>query len=105
MGLSLFSNGNTNPPNPNPKSFIIKDLKEFGGGNHSVTVVEVFYPGCTTHLGMKILVFYGTPTQIQRRVDLDPHFLDNDSSPIARFPATLEGRADAHAYATWKAQR
>lgn len=103
MGLKLFSDpgpssGSPSPPNPNPSSFSIVTLEIFG----PYVVVEVLYPGCTTHNGRKVMVFRKSATEISQRFELDPHFLENDWSPIARFPATPEGRIDAVMYATSK---
>jgi hypothetical protein len=101
MGMKLFSDGVAASPNPDPDRFTILDSKEFGDESNTVTVLEVHYPGCTTHGGKKVLVFQGKVSLDVAR--LDPHFLDDgERSPIARFPANYEGRRDAAAFAKMK---
>ena len=103
MGLSMFSSScgsNPNPmvPNPNPKRFKVLEVASFRG----YVACRVHYPDCTTYGGEKILVYRLTGTWLYRQKELDPHFLENDRSPIARFPATKDGWADALAYAQMK---
>lgn len=107
MGLSPFKNsvGNCAPPNPDPAKFDILDAMEFPGSSRTVTVLEVQYPGCTTHDGRKILVYEARVRELFALTTLDPHFLETERSPIARFPATEEGRLDAMAYAAFKSHR
>lgn len=94
MGVRKKHSGGcyTLAPNPDPKRFkIVKgislDMK------HILLVVH--YPGCTTHGGNKILIVKGNPEDIVNRKEIDPHFLENDTSPIARFPATFDGEVNA----------
>jgi len=102
MGIQLFSDDKTASPNPDPKKFTILDLKEYPG-DEIITVVKVYYPGCTTHGGNKILVFEASEEEIRGRAELDPHFMDCAAHGlIARFPATRQGWADAEQYAEWK---
>lgn len=96
MGLSMFSsscgsNPNSVLPNPNPKRFKILKVASFG----VFVACRVHYPDCTTYGGEKILVYRMTDGWLFRQKELDPHFLENESSPIARFPATEEGWEDA----------
>jgi hypothetical protein len=103
MGMSMFSKScgsNPNPalPNPNPKRFKILNVAPFG----QYVACRVRYPDCTTYGGEKILVYRLTDTWLLYQKELDPHFLENDSSPIARFPATPEGWADALVYVETK---
>lgn len=46
------------------------------------------YKNCTNFEGIKILVFKG---QYVERIVMDPHFSDDEESPIARFKPTVEG--------------
>jgi|SRR5271157_4107481 len=110
MGLSLFSNGKCDPPNPDPKKFTITASTQFED-KRSIFVLEVNYAGCTALDGMKIVVYESGLDEFLaflRNGELDPHFLDPwDSrlSPIARFPATPEGIDDALKFADWKSKQ
>jgi len=109
MGLSLFSNGHTSAPNPDPKNFKIETVS-IAKKKCSIVVVEAIYPGCTTFGGRKILVYGAELKQFALRSpeypkELDPHFSETGLSPIARFPATDEGLSDALAYADWKSKQ
>ena len=99
MGMKFFSEGSVTPPNPNPSNFIILSSKNYGG----IVVMKVKYPGCTPYGGVKILVYTEDALRNQDG-KLDPHFLENDCSPIARFPASKEGMEDAVNYARRKAR-
>ena len=73
---------------PNPHKFIILDYIEKSGG----ILVKIQYPNCTNYEGIKILLFKDKNIKQIRALDtLDPHFLKNDSSLIARFVPTDEG--------------
>jgi hypothetical protein len=100
MGLNFLgsSSGSTIPPNPNPEQFSIVTGWMYG----EISILEVHYIGCTPYNGNKILVYEASLESLQRRIKLDPHFLENDSSPIARFPANEQGRRDAKAFALLK---
>ena len=68
---------------PDPRVWEILDsytMKNF-------RVLKVRYPNCKNFEGVKILVMptYSLPTR------LDPHFADNEFSPIARFKPTKQG--------------
>ncbi len=104
MGLRIgFSDGpsvvNVKLPNPDPHRFRLLETMTFG----HYTACRIHYPDCTTYGGEKVLVYRATNLQVAGRKELDPHFLEHCFSPIARFPATKEGWADAMAYARAKA--
>lgn len=107
MGLSLFkiSGGsccgcndksynmytNKNSGNPNPYKFFI-DKMERNKDNGSV-VVMITYPDSNNYEGKKILV-YDSYKKFQKLVKdqmIDPHFLKDSYSPIARFEPTEKG--------------
>ena len=86
MGVGIFSRNsenNTLSPNPNPEKFSI--IKTEFVGNHAIR--EVYYIGCTTFNGRKLLL------QRDKRFynKLDPHLLGNNHPVIARFEPTEEG--------------
>ena len=100
MGIKLFSDGPTptcsvapqervTAPNPNPYRF--KVLKERHVGECVVALIR--YPDCTTFKGEKVLVYDNVErwTKLRDSGVIDPHFLEGSYSPIARFPATMEG--------------
>jgi hypothetical protein len=103
MGINLLgsSAGKTDPPNPNPELFSIINIKEIKSLS-CICVVQARYLGCTPYDGRKILVYRSTKERIKDRIKLDPHFLEKDFSPIARFPFTTEGLHDAEVYANLK---
>jgi hypothetical protein len=88
VGLSRNSVGDFTPPNPNPKDFEIKKLISI---DEKYTLVIVKYNGCATYNGEKIAIYKAHPNFILKADVLDPHFLENNLSPIARFPASVEG--------------
>jgi len=77
-------NDNYNSKNPNPKRFKILEQLEFKNSH----ILKVKYSDCTNFEGIKILVYYG---KYRTRNTLDPHFFDNEDSPIARFKPTKLG--------------
>lgn len=99
MGIPIFGKGcftnqvdpNVKPPNPSNWKFL--DLFQFT----NAYVLVVRYDGCSNFEGIKILVFKG---QYRHRDLLDPHFADNEESPIARFKPTDEGMALARMLAS-----
>lgn len=101
MGIrSMFSSDATKTvteetntsPNPNPYRFKIMDFEQIGG----YVLLRVLYPDCTTHNGHKVLVYkHNTIDALIKKTCIDPHFLENISSPIARFPGTDAGWANA----------
>ena len=101
MGLNfLFSGGRDYgfrddiAPNPNKYQFQILSEERINSG----LIVLVLCKGCTTYEGKKILVYLGVAS-LQGETELDPHFLEQGLTPIARFPATEEGMALARSFA------
>jgi len=105
MGLHIgFSNGSSEiiysagsepqrDGNPNKYRFWLVRRLDFPKASGKVSVVEINYPDCFNHKGNKILVYNdscildaGLKSQC-----LDPHFLDDKGSPIARFEPTETG--------------
>lgn len=83
-------------PNPDPLNFQILDLGQVG--KH--VVAEIKYPDCTNFEGVKICVFANTTcSEISGRRNIDPHFSENGTGPIARFEPTKRGVALARAMA------
>lgn len=79
--------------NPNKFRFKLVRRLDFPKGGGKVSVVEINYPDCFNHKGNKILV-YADGSILDGRLKakcLDPHFLDNETSPIARFEPTELG--------------
>ena len=101
--MKYFSEGCTTAPNPNPTNFTILTIREFVG-KQSICAAEVNYPGCTVYKGNKILVFKSSEAELKKRISLDPHFLEDNTSAIARFPFTYEGWQDAIKYAWMKSR-
>ena len=99
--MKYFSEGCTKAPNPDPVNFSILTIKEFVG-KQTICAMEVNFPGCTVYSGNKILVYKTTKAKLEARIELNPHFLEDTTSPIARFPYTYEGRQDAIQYARRK---
>lgn len=101
MGLRLFKVSNSSreqsvpcgnnrlqPTDPNPQKFEITKYWCMG----EFVVLMVNYPNCTNYEGNKILVFKNIKlSTIRSWSSLDPHFLDDGQSPIARFKPDGEG--------------
>jgi hypothetical protein len=104
MGIKLFSSGSVRPcsnlhtyepepttPNPNPFRFELKNI--YNTDNFMMLVLN--YPDATTYEGDKILVFKredeSEVLKMLQEKNLDPHFLEDRLSPIARFPSSEEG--------------
>jgi len=97
MGIGLkMSTGSTpinspkivNPKNPDPYNFNIEKMMYTNG----FTILIVNYPNCTNYEGQKILVYKGNVMNKLKDTNfLDPHFMENDISPIARFTPSDEG--------------
>lgn len=103
MGIKLFSSTTTKhytsdqntTPNPNKHNFSVETEKKIG----NLLIALVHYPNCTTYNGNKVLVIKNETT-VRNKVQLDPHFLeDNDLDIIARFPASDEGIDAAYTFA------
>src|SRR5271165_5205412 len=109
MGIKLFSDDPSvkkyEPPNPDPKNFKILYSLEYRNLNKVIiSVLEIHYTGCIPYQGNKILVYDKDVYTLNRLSELDPHFLENDTSPIARFPANEQGRKDALEFAILKTE-
>jgi len=105
MGIKLFSSGSSSTcpgvmevgpstdtkPNPNPYRFTLRNL--YNSEKYMMLVVN--YQDCTTYDGDKVLVYKredeGEVLGMLQANNLDPHFLEDRVSPIARFVATDEG--------------
>jgi hypothetical protein len=79
-----------NQPAPDPKRYEIIDVEYF----RNATLAKVRYLDCTNYEGVKILVFMG-----KRGMEgpIDPHFSEDDQSPIARFKPNHVGLRIARA--------
>ena len=111
MGIKLFSSGSSyehsekikwfsdncitkdtnTSPNPNPYRFKVKHI--FKSKKHIMYIIN--YPDAVTYNGDKILIYnIKQENKIKKLIEdknLDPHFLENETSPIVRFPANEEG--------------
>ena len=99
IAYTSSSEASVNPnPNPRPTNFRIEESFDQG----SACVLHVVYPDCTTYEGSKILVFRDPLATVLQRVEelgyLDPHFLEEDETLVARFRPTEEGQALAIAF-------
>ena len=93
--LKSYSHSTNNEevaPDPSPERWTLIMCLEFDNAH----VLVVKYDDCTNFEGLKIMVYRGNYIY---RLYLDPHFADDEASPIARFKPTLEGLADAVSYA------
>ena len=103
MGLKLFSSGSVTcegakigpetktTPNPNPYKFSLRNLYN----SEKYVMLVVNYTDATTYDGDKILIYKrsdeGEVLGMLQKGHLDPHFLEDSVSPVARFVATEEG--------------
>lgn len=85
-------------PDPDPRKFSVKQKLTLDG---NMIVVRINYEGCTTYGGDKILVYDDRDKfhMVLGSGYVDPHFLDDSYSPIARFEATDRGWDLAVAFA------
>lgn len=93
MGMRLFSSSRSyesNPLNPNPSKFTIK--QKYQQGKYWLSLIH--YHGCTNYEGNKILVTCFDPSD---RFSIDPHF-SVSSGIIARFQPTQRGWIDGQNY-------
>jgi|CXWL01.1.fsa_nt_gi hypothetical protein len=74
---------------PNPAKYKIIDETVVG----TCVVVRVNYPDCTNYEGKKILVFDDVNQwkKLKKKKRLDPHFVEDQYSPMARFEPTERG--------------
>ena len=106
MGLGIgFSSGDdgcitysttTTPArdgNPNKYRFELVRRLDFPKADRKVSVVEINYPDCFNYKGNKILVYADSAVLDEglKSKCLDPHFLNNETSPVARFEPTEIG--------------
>lgn len=97
MGIKLFSGSSDYPDyrketktTPNPNKFHFTVLEVMGGSEY--VLVKAKYPDATTYGGTKLLLMKrGVFEECIEAKELDPHFLENDRSPIARFAPSEEG--------------
>jgi hypothetical protein len=106
MGISLFSSNSSSEitpdtetyPNPNPYRFEVLDITE--SAKYFMLVLK--YLDCTEYEGKKVLVYkIKHKEDVEKMLDescIDPHFLENRISPIARFPGNVEGIVEAIKY-------
>tara|TARA_B100000745_G_scaffold294080_1_gene236639 strand:- start:357 stop:719 length:363 start_codon:yes stop_codon:yes gene_type:complete len=73
---------------PNPNKYRFDIISEECLGDYLIAVVQ--YPDCTTYNGYKTSVYKGVNT-LEGIKELDPHFIENDNAPIARFPGNDYG--------------
>lgn len=89
---SSYSNYSAPNPNPDPKNFRFVQFEEV----ESNLVVMIEYPNCTNYEGKKILLFKEmTLNDLFKKKEIDPHFVETDTSLMARFQPTNEGWAFA----------
>lgn len=75
--------------NPNKYRFTVNQTRRVG----KAIVAMVHYPDCINFEGLKILVYENAEEfeSLHRNKVMDPHFLDGQASPIARFEPTDRG--------------
>lgn len=103
MGIFSMSGGTdvprtiyvNTPGNPNPYNCKIIDKIVIG----AACVVKIQYPDCTNYEGTKVLVYESHKDFLNLNAH-DPHFLENHTSPVARFRPDDKGWALALALAT-----
>ncbi len=78
--------------NPNPLRW--SELQVYQSRNACAVMVN--YPNCTNFEGNKVLVLPGTWDD--NRKELDPHFSDDNDSPLARFKPNRKGWLAAIAF-------
>ncbi len=89
---SCWTNSSAVAPNPDPSMYKVLSREVFD--NSTLIVAE--YIGCTNFEGKKVMVFRGNFTPYG---NLDPHFSNLSSSPLARFKPTEEGLKMAREFA------
>lgn len=100
MGIGLGSRCSSpyaaEDSNPNPVNFRITKEERIG----KFLLLIVNYPDAKNFEGDKILVYEDVKDSIEllKMLDnkLDPHFSKQTKSPVARFPPTKEGYAQAY---------
>lgn len=79
------------PTDPNPYRFEVVEKYTIADGG---VALEVIYPDCDNYDGHKVMVFDDQGQlleQIQDEQGIDPHFLEDKYSPVARFEPTDKG--------------
>lgn len=73
----------------NPNKYNIARFEQFYQG----LAVEINYPDCYNHKGNKILVYDDAEKfwKLHNNKCIDPHFLEESYSPVARFEPTTKG--------------
>lgn len=96
MGLSPFSKCSggyyaTIPsapaPNPNPGRWTLLEVYEYT----NAYVLMVRYHDATNFEGVKVMIYKGKFRGLKKKDKLDPHFSEDNNSPIARFRPDVEG--------------
>jgi hypothetical protein len=72
--------------NPDPSNFVIIKSERI----NDYLLILINYPDCTNYEGNKILV-YDKLFAFSNITKIDPHFFDQNDSPIARFEPTDRG--------------
>lgn len=78
--------------NPNPRVF--KITEEFFLKHQGAVAIKVTYPNCINYEGNKVLVYRHRgklKSHLKLHKHLDPHFMEDSLSPVARFEPTEEG--------------
>lgn len=102
MGMKLFSDSPLLPrTQPDPRRFDIEYAHIMG----PYAVLVVRYPDATTFEGRKVLVYRDSLQNLKARKELDPHFSEDSTGPIARFEPTTLGKEMAHAFVALLAGR
>lgn len=69
---------------PNPSKFTVEQVIQ----GKDLHLVIAKYPDATNYEGTKVMVYKGAYKEISTR---DPHFYEDEGSPIARFKPSAEG--------------
>lgn len=87
MGYPNLGSGcstNNSQPAPNPSDWVLEAKAIFKNSY----VLKIKYKGCTNYEGVKIIVYKG---KFKNELLRDPHFSEEEGSPIARFRPDTEG--------------
>lgn len=96
--IKLFSDDNKKykrVETPDPVSFKVLEIyvQSFRVKDKKPVALKIKYDGCSNYNGIKILVYESKEAFeiLSKRGSVDPHFLENEYSPIARFEPTERG--------------